>query len=107
MSEMHWKVGDHVVHYTAGYAGAIREIVVVRPGSGYDWRYPSVGEFCKDGQRNLFASENSSDPFMEPIMGWRLYTEEQRRKAREWSAEMDMFLNKFIDNVLSRRKTER
>lgn len=82
---MKWKVGDQII-----CAGVVREIVAVRP-TGYDWKYPSMGDVCKNGQRNLFLSENSNDPFFE-LLAWELYGAKHKAAAREWAASMDSFL---------------
>jgi hypothetical protein len=84
--EMRWKVGDQL---QSPSGGVVVEIVSVRPGAGYDWRYPSMGEMTKIGTRNLFSSDvgGTDDPLM---LEWRIYDREKARRAMaEWEAKMD------------------
>lgn len=58
-----FKVGDQII--TRQFPGVVREITEVRP-TGYEWKYPDMGEICVSVQRNSFASEWSNDEFL----GW-------------------------------------
>jgi len=54
-------VGDVIVWQGPGCQPVRREILSVRP-TGYDWRYPGLGEVCLTGHPNQFASEQTNDP---------------------------------------------
>jgi hypothetical protein len=55
------EVGDVIVWHGPGCQPVRREILSVRP-TGYDWRYPDLGEVCFTGHPNRFASDQSTDP---------------------------------------------